>query len=631
MQAPVSIAATVLGLGVGAQWLAWRYQIPAIVLLAVGGILVGPATGVFNPHADLGPGLQPFIAIAVAIILFEGGISLSFRELQSTSTASGVLRLTLVGAPVGWVLGALAAHFIAGLEWSTAAVLGGIMVVTGPTVIAPLLRQAHLARSPAVTLKWEGIVNDPIGALFAVLAYEFALRLGPDQPGSRVFSALGYVAGGALFGAFVGVAVGLVLAASYRRGKVPEFLKGPLLIGAVLACFAGANAFVEETGLVAVTVLGVTLGNSKIASLEEIRRLKEVLATVLVSAVFVILTATLDRQTLAALDMRSVGYVLAILFVVRPATVFSSLYGSKVPWKERLLLAWIAPRGIVAVAIAGLFGAKLIKAGFADGDMLVPLSFAVVLSTVVAHGFSLRPVARALRLTSEDGPAILLVGGNDFTVGFAQALKAAEVPVIIADRSWSRLRKARHAGLPTYHGEVLSEATEHHLELSSVGFLLAASDNDDYNSLVCTDLGPEIGRSHVFQLGRSDDPKKERHSHELGGRTPHALRPGFFGLNQRLAEGWKFSRTRITEQYTKDKYAEKRPDGSAVVLVIRANGQLEFPTSDPVPSLSRGDQVIALGPAPAKQPAVKESNTPSPAAQAPLPDGSTPGAPVSAS
>ncbi|MFC3225896.1 cation:proton antiporter [Marinibaculum pumilum] len=594
MEDLVAKAALVLALGIAAQWLAWRYQFPAIVLLALAGIAVGPVGSLLHPVEDFGPLLSPVIALAVAIILFEGGINLQLRELRGT--AAGVRRLTLVGAPLGWLLGAGAAHWIGGLSWPTSAVFGGILVVTGPTVIAPLLRQARLDRKPATTLKWEGIVNDPLGALFAVLAYEVTLAL--DAGGNGVWGALAHVLLGAVLAAALGVLAGLGIAWAFRRGLVPEFLKAPLVLGTVLASFALANAYVEETGLVAVTVLGLTIGNARIAAFEEMRRLKEVLATVLVSGVFILLTATLDTGTLLVLDWHHLLYLAAVLLLVRPATVLLSLAGTGVPWRHRALLSWIAPRGIVAVAISGLFGAKLAEAGHADGALLVPLSFAIVLLTVLLHGFSLRPLARLLGLASAEPPGLLLVGANSVTTALAEALAAMQVPAILADTSWQRLRPARHAGLRIYHGEMLSEVTEHHLDFANIGTVLAATENDSYNALVCSDLGPEIGQTAVFQVGPEEPGSNPaRLAHDLGGAVPPAFSPGLHVLRDRLWQGWSFQKTRLTEKYDAAAYLADRADEAVTVLVVRQDGRIQIARDEQAAEKAGiGDIVLALVP-----------------------------------
>lgn len=584
--------ALILVLGLGAQWAAWRWQIPAIVLLSVAGIVAGPATGVLDPRTDFGPLLQPAIAVAVAVILFEGGMGLDVKSLRGVATA--VRRLVIVGAPVAWALGAVAAHYLGGLSWPVAIVFGGILVVTGPTVIAPMLRQARLSQRPAAVLRWEGIVNDPLGALFAVLAYEVVLHLQADAPLAGIAGSLALGVGIALA---LGVALGWACAQAFQRGWVPEFLKAPVLLGVILASFALANMVYEEAGLLAVTALGMTVGNSRIAALDELRRFKEYVTTVLVSSVFVVLTATLTWADVTALTWQHAAFIAAILVVVRPLSVLASTLGTETTWRERALVGWIAPRGIVAVAVSGLFAGKLVAAGYADAALLVPLAFAIVFATVVAHGFTIRALARALGLVSTARPGILVVGASRWTTGFAKALQDLEVPVIVADNDWYRLGLARRDGVPAYFGEVLSEVTEHHLEFNAFGHVVAATPNDAYNTLVCTDLAPEIGRANVYQTGSpagEDNPR--RPSFTIGGRT--LLRSGadLDDLDRRLAAGWSFQKTRLTEEYDFDRYLEARSPDAEIILVMRESGRIVFATARDRPKASPGDTILTFVP-----------------------------------
>lgn len=584
--------ALILVLGLGAQWAAWRWQVPAIVLLSVAGILAGPVAGALDPREDFGALLQPAIAVAVAVILFEGGMGLDFASLRGVATA--VRRLVVVGAPVAWALGATAAHYLGGLSWPVAVVFGGILVVTGPTVIAPMLRQARLSQRPAAVLRWEGIVNDPLGALFAVLAYEVVIHLNADAP-------MAGIAGNLLLGISIALALGVALgwscAHAFQRGWVPEFLKAPVLLAVILASFAAANMVYDEAGLLAVTALGMTVGNSRIAALDELRRFKEYVTTVLVSSVFVVLTATLTWDDLTALTWRHAAFVLAILVVARPLSVLVSTLGTETTWRERLLVGWIAPRGIVAVAVSGLFAGKLVAAGYPDAALLVPLAFAIVFATVVAHGFSIRAIARALGLVSTARPGILVVGASRWTTAFAKALKDVDIPVIIADGDWHRLGIARREGVPTYFGEVLSEVTEHHLEFNAFGHLVAATRNDAYNTLVCTDLAPEIGRANVYQTGRhtgEDHPR--RPSFTIGGRT--LLRSGadIADLETRLAAGWSLQKTRLTDEYGFDQYLEQRSSDAEIILVLREDGRIVFATARDRPKAGAGDTILTFVP-----------------------------------
>jgi NhaP-type Na+/H+ or K+/H+ antiporter len=264
----------------------------AIVLLATAGLLAGPATGLIRPSEDFGALLQPLVGLAVAIILFEGGLNLRLHELREAARA--IKRLVTVGVLLAWVFGTLAAHYVAGLSWPVSLVLGAILVVTGPTVVIPMLRQARLARRPASLLKWEGIINDPLGALLAVLVFEFFAHGGSGASAAGVISGVAWAAAAsAALGAGGGYAAGL----AFARGYVPEFLKAPTLLGMVLLVYSMANLVQAEAGLLAATILGLVLGNIGVASIVELRRSKEYVALLLVSTVFVVPTADLDCRS----------------------------------------------------------------------------------------------------------------------------------------------------------------------------------------------------------------------------------------------------------------------------------------------------------------------------------------------
>ncbi|MEC7256227.1 MAG: cation:proton antiporter, partial [Pseudomonadota bacterium] len=344
--------------------------------------------------------------------------------------AQGVRRLVFVGAPLGWLLSTLALHYAAGLSWESSAVFGGIMVVTGPTVIAPLLRQARLSRKPAALLQWEAIVNDPIGAMAAVLAFEIVvLRYSAaESTGVAAF----HLVSGILIAILVGVAAGILVAWAFRRGKVPEYMKVPVLFVMLLVVFTMPNALLHESGLLAVTAMGVLIANANLPSYDEMRRFKEHATILLVSGVFILLAAGLDFGELDLLTWRAALFLGVVILLVRPATVLLSLIGSDVGRKERILVALTGPRGVVLVAVAGLFGERLAALGVEDGALIAPLAFALVAATVVVHGFTLGPLARALGLTGAQRPGILLVGGSRWSTALAEAIKRTETPVLIA-------------------------------------------------------------------------------------------------------------------------------------------------------------------------------------------------------
>ncbi|MDH5512301.1 MAG: cation:proton antiporter, partial [Gammaproteobacteria bacterium] len=301
MEHHVTLVLALVGLlGFGAQWLAWRIQMPAIVLLVLFGLVAGPVTGWIRPSHDLGVMLDPIIKIAVAVILFEGGLRLRFHELKTA--AAGVARLVTLGVLLSFPLGSLAAHYIGGLSWPVALIFGAIVIVTGPTVIIPLLRQARLRRRPASYLKWEGIVNDPTGALLAVVIFEYFVSSGTE---AALPVMIGRLSVALALAGFLGVGCGYFLGVLFRRGLVPEYLKGPGVLAAAIGVYVAANQVLSESGLLAATLLGITIGNMSLPSIDEMRRFKEYIALVLVSGVFILLTAELDPSILLNLDWRS--------------------------------------------------------------------------------------------------------------------------------------------------------------------------------------------------------------------------------------------------------------------------------------------------------------------------------------
>ncbi|MBO6767123.1 MAG: sodium:proton antiporter [Erythrobacter sp.] len=580
-------------LGIGAQWLAWRTGWPAIVLMLAAGFLAGPVLGLFDPEHAFGELLDPMIAIGVALILFEGGLSLDFRELRHAG--DGVWRLVLLGGPIAWVLGAFAAHSIGGLEWPVAILFAGILVVTGPTVVMPLLRQSSVKTRPAAILKWEAIVNDPIGALFAVVSYEYFRKVA-EAPGSGLIEVVPPLVIAAIVAGLIGYVAAAAIAWAFPRGAIPEYLKVPVLLTSVIVVFVLSNQIEHEAGLVAVTVMGVALANMNITSLRSIHPFKQNIAVLLIAGIFILLSASLEFEELAYLNWNFGLFLLALLFLVRPATILLSLLGSSVPWNERLFLAWIAPRGIVLVAISGLFALRLEDIGY-DGTALIGLSFAVVVVTIVAHGFTIDLVARLLNLKGSNRPGVLIVGSTPWTISLALMMKELKSPVMVVDSSWQRLALARQKGLPFYHGEILNEATEHNLDLTPYSVLVAATENEAYNALVCNEFAYEIGRDTVFQLGDAvDDDDRHALPSSIRGRALFDSGFGVEDVNERLARGWVFRKTKLSDEFDFEAAQERLPDAASMLLLVRENGTLRFFTHAARPEPRAGDIVVSFAP-----------------------------------
>ena len=602
----VIFACAMIGaLGLGAQWLAWRLQAPAIVLMSLAGLAVGPLWSVIfgdpllSPQATFGDVFRPIVSLAVAVILFEGGLVLKFENLREAGAA--VRRMIFIGGPLAWIMGTIAAYYAAGLDWASAVVFAGVMVVTGPTVIMPLLRQSKLGGRPAQFLKWEGIVNDPIGALFAVAAFEF-IRVASQ--GQRLFGAGLWIIMAACYGIVLGVLFGWAMAKAFREGWTPEYLKAPLILATIILCYTMAEMFQKEIGLVAVTAYGMTLGNSKLAGLTELQKFKEDIAILLVSGVFVMLTADLTPAIISqAINWNSLAFLLCMLFIVRPLSVWISTYGT-LNRKEAILLGWIAPRGIVAVAVSGLFGSLLVDLSregrffFEGADQITPLAFAMVFTTVVLHGFTIGPLSRGLGLARKEKPGVLMVGANAWSVQFATALEKSGIDVIVADSNYRRLKSSRDAGLEIFMGEVLSEDAEIKLDHARFSTVIALSTNDSYNALVCSHFAPEVGRHMVYQLSISDDEENDERVVSSNARGRTLIRRGrtYDSLIRDQYRGWEFARTPLTDKYSLEQFRMDRP-GADIVAELRPDGTLVLLGPNREPRGGDGTMLISFAPA----------------------------------
>ena len=575
--------------GVFGQWLGWKLRLPAIIPLLMIGALLGPIGGVVRPSVALGDVMRPAIGMAVAIIVFEGGLNLNLRELRSAG--SGILRLIAVALPLNWLMGTLAGHWVAGLSWPVSILVGAILVVTGPTVIMPLLRQAKLEPRAAAFLRWEAIVNDPIGATLTLLVLSY-LTLSTTMRGSE---AIVHLFWRTVFGAGLAAALGLAVPFGIRtlfvRDLAPEYLKTPILLAGALGVYAAGEAIQPETGLVGATLFGVVLANIDVTGIQELRRFKESLTVFLVSGLFILLTANIDRETVEMLSWPIARTTLVILFVVRPLAIWLATIGAKASWRERLLVGWIGPRGVVAAAIAGVAGERLDHAGYPDARLVLPLVFAVIASTVLLHGLSLAPLARRLKLASGGRGGLLIVGASRWTVRLGEALHGAGIPIIVVDRSALALKAARLAGLKTLRVEVLSVIGEEVVDLRDIEQVFAATPDDAYNALVCTRFAPELGRERVHQLATNEVGTRYEASRDWRGKIVVGEDMTF----QRLADLMEAGASLVVEPY---QLVTQEPspvvDDGWPVAVVRPGCELAFLGAEHEAVPVQGDLIIRL-------------------------------------
>jgi hypothetical protein len=439
----------------------------------------------------------------------------------------------------------------------------------------PLLKQTNLKQRPAALLRWEGIVNDPIGALLVVLIYGYYTYAESDSLALEIVTGLSV---SLVVSMILGIGAGWLIARAFRSGQVPEYLKFPVILISIFVVYVLANRVQGEAGLLATTILGITLANQHLSSLHEMKRFKEYITILLVSATFIVLTADIQPEILRRLGWQSWMLLFLVIFAFRPAAIYLSTAFSGIDWRERVLLAWIAPRGIVAAAVAGLFGAQLTRKGYDGAELLLPLVFALIVLTVSLHGLSIGWLARRLDLASPPSDGVLMVGAAPWSVDLAAALDSNGIPVVLVDSRWQNLRPARMQNIPTHYGEVLSERTEEVLELSHITKLLAVTPNEAYNTLVCSRFGPELGHHNVYELGweQTDERETGLPSENLRGETLFDQLLDHDELARRHAAGWQFETTPLSTQFGIEDALAARPAESRLIAALDNAGSVYF-------------------------------------------------------
>ncbi len=556
------------------QWLAWRLRVPAILFLLSAGVALGPVTGLLDPDQLFGDLLFPFISLSVAVILFEGSLTLNREEIRGHGLV--VRRLISWGVLIIWVLVAGMAHWIVGMDWPLAFLFGAIMTVTGPTVIMPMLQAVRPTRAVANILRWEGILVDPLGAILAVLTFTVILASQMTTSWFEVFTLLlRMLASGLIVGGVAGQLWGQAL----RRFWVPQFLHNVATLLVVFAVYAIADTIASESGLLAVTVMGVWLANTSRLHIRELLDFKESLSILLISGLFILLAARLDFEQLQTLGWTALLVMLSIQFIGRPFKVFLCTLGSTLRWQERATLAWIGPRGIIAAAISAVFAERLAAQNVAGADLLVPLTFVVIVGTVVLQSVTARPLARALGVAEPEPEGVLILGANAFSTALAKVLKGADFNVVIAHSDWDSLRQARMAGIPTFYGNPMSDYAERTLDLAGIGRLFAMSRNAEMNRLACAYFSRDFGRRDVFALPVSVEEGeitngKHTPSMEMPGRRLFAEDVSLSKLLSYMSRGAEIRTTRLTENFGFEDFLAQGDSERILLLAWSDKGKL---------------------------------------------------------
>ncbi|NNL57086.1 MAG: sodium:proton antiporter [Pseudomonadales bacterium] len=567
------VASLIVLVGMLCQWLAWRVRLPAILFLLIAGLAAGPVLGWLQPDALFGDLLMPMVSLSVAIILFEGSLTLNVKEVREVSVV--VQRMVTVGALVTWVIVAIATRVIFDFSWQVSALFGAVVIVTGPTVIVPMLRSVRPSRKLANILRWEGIAIDPIGALMAVITYEFILASAGQAAFSHVLQ---------LFlltlatGLIVGLVSGYVLGKLLENNLIPEYLHNLAALSLVLVAFSFSNMLKHESGLLTVTIMGMWLANRPNLDIHPILNFKEHLSVLLISVLFIVLAARIDLQQLFDVAWQALALLLVIQLLARPAKIFVSTLGQDLSWQEKGLLAWIAPRGIVAAAISAIFAERLIALGYQDAQLLVPLTFSVIIGTVVLQSATASYIARKLGVAEPEPKGFLFVGANAFARSLAQELTKLELRCVVADSNWDNIRQARMIGLETFYGNPVSEHADIHLDLSGIGGLLAMSHQRYVNVIAAIHYSADFGEQRVFRLASSNDRRRaEKHtvSGSFQGAQLFNEEITYSDVLAKMNRGATIKATSLTEEFDWSHYQEKYADTRLPLLVVDAKSNAQ--------------------------------------------------------
>ena len=519
--------AGIIILGILAQWVAWRFKIPAILPLILIGLLVGPIAAEFfsddgskwiepiwNGTKGLfpGEGLYYFVSLAISIILFEGGLTLKRSEIRNVGPV--ITKLITLGSAITFFAAGILAHVIFNLSWEISFLFSGLIIVTGPTVITPILRNIPLKKDVSAVLKWEGILIDPIGALVAVLVFEF-ISVGGDSGFTK--TALMEFGKIILFGTTFGFTFAHALAFAINKKLIPHYLLNVVSLSTVLLVFVESEIFAHESGLLAVVVMGMVLGNGKLQNLKELLYFKESLSVLLISILFILLAANINIEDMMLLyNWKTAILFAAVVFLVRPLAVFLSTTRSNLKLSEKLFISWVGPRGIVAAGIASLFGSKLIKEGVEGAEYITPLVFMIVLGTVLLNATTARLFAKMVGVFLTKSEGILIIGASKMSRLLGHYLENNGRHVVLIDSNQSNINKAKGLGLEAFDTNIYSETLTDNIELNDVGYLMALTGNSDINKYAIDKFGKQFGENGSFRLVTKDEMLDDKNNPKEG-------------------------------------------------------------------------------------------------------------------
>lgn len=522
----------IIVLGILAQWVAWRLKIPAILPLLLIGLLVGPIASEFltedgskwieptwNGETGLfaGENLFHFVSLAISIILFEGGLTLKLKEIKNVGPVV-ISNLITIGSLVTFIGGAIASHYIFDLSWEISFLFSSLIIVTGPTVITPILRNIPLKKDVSAILKWEGILIDPIGALVAVLVFEFIIVGSGGEYTKTALIEFGKIV---LFGSTFGFTFAHAINFIINRKWIPHYLLNVFALASVLGVFILSDNFAHESGLLAVVVMGMVLGNSKSKYLEDLLYFKESLSILLISILFILLSANINMDELLLIyNWKTAVLFAVVVLLLRPIGVFLSTRKSTLKINEKIFISWVGPRGIVAAGIASLFGLKLVNKGIEGAEYITPLVFMIVMGTVLLNATTARPFAKLIGVFLKKSTGILIIGASEVSQLIGEYLLKNDRHVVLIDSNLTNIANARKKGLEAINTNIYSENLKDNIELNDMGFLMALTGSSDINKYAINKFRDRFGENGSFRLvtkeemnDSTNNPKEGLFSH----------------------------------------------------------------------------------------------------------------------